>query len=124
VAAPEELFEAREIGDIERRRAACADLVGCLLEALRIASGDDQLGAVGASRAVSRPMPELPPINTTVWPTRSCVGCGVNNRDCRGHGCHRESAANTALVAVPNTRCADRSSRSVRVSYSQIGCTP
>jgi hypothetical protein len=28
VAAPEELFEAREIGDVERRRAACADLVG------------------------------------------------------------------------------------------------
>ncbi len=31
------------------------------------------------------------------------------------------SAAKTALATVPYTRCAERSSRSVRASYAQIG---
>ena len=35
-----------------------------------------------ARRAVSRPMPELPPITTTVWPSRSCCwpGLGAEGR--------------------------------------------
>jgi hypothetical protein len=50
-----------------------ADLARGLLQPLRIARGEDDLGAFGARarRAVSSPMPALPPITTTVCPRSS-----------------------------------------------------
>jgi hypothetical protein len=47
----EELREAIRIGGVERRAAARAQLARGLLEAFRVAAGDDDLGPRGASTA-------------------------------------------------------------------------
>ena len=53
-------------------RAPRADIKGCPFEPLGIAAGEDDVGTLGAGRrAVSSPMPALPPITTTVWPSSS-----------------------------------------------------
>jgi len=68
--ALEEPLETVEIGGVERRGAQRAELARGVLQALGVAAGEDDLGAFGARLpGVSRPMPALPPMTTTVWPS-------------------------------------------------------
>ena len=112
-----ELFEASEIGGIECRRAACADLFSRLLESVRIASGEDHVGAVGACEPGGLEA-RCPSYRRSRPPFDRAGHVGLRQRL---QVMPPERAANTALVAVPNTRCADRSSPRVCASYSQIG---
>ena len=44
----EEAPEAFEIGDVECRTAQRAELACCVLDAFRVAAGEDDIGALGA----------------------------------------------------------------------------
>ena len=72
--ATEESLELKQ--DRWRRRPLCSsasELAGCDLEALGVPAGEDQLGPLPARarRAVSSPIPALPPITTTICPMSS-----------------------------------------------------
>jgi hypothetical protein len=66
----EEAREAVGVGGVEGGAAQGAELARGALQAVGIAAGQDDLGRFGRARlAVSRPMPLLPPITTTVSPS-------------------------------------------------------
>jgi len=68
----EERPQGGRIVGVEGRGALRAKLERRLLDAFGVAPGEDNAGALGAgSPAVSSPMPELPPMTTTVWPSNS-----------------------------------------------------
>src|SRR5262249_46145778 len=67
----EERPQGRRIVGVEGRAALRAKLERRLLEAFGVAPGEDNAGALGAGSPVSSPMPELPPMTTTVWPSNS-----------------------------------------------------
>jgi hypothetical protein len=70
--ASKEPPEGRRIGGVEGRAAQRADLVRGVPQALGVAAGDDDVGpSARARRAVSSPMPELPPSARTVCPGSS-----------------------------------------------------
>ena len=66
-----ERLQGSGIVGIEGRGALGAKFARRLFQALGIASGEDGAGALGARRAVSSPIPALPPIITTVWRSSS-----------------------------------------------------
>ena len=82
----EEALQLSEVGSVKGRAVLCAKLARCALKGLRIPGREDELRSPSrASRAVSRPMPALPPITTTVWP-RSCGSrCAQKDPVARAH---------------------------------------
>ncbi len=72
-------LQRRRVGGVEGRGAPRADVARRPLEALGVAAGEDDVGALGCgrSRAVSRPIPALPPITTTVCPSSSRLAGGA-----------------------------------------------
>jgi hypothetical protein len=69
-----ERLQGSRIVGIEGRGALGAEFARRLFESVAIASGEDDAGALSGRRAVSRPMPALPPMMMTVW--RSSSGPG------------------------------------------------
>jgi hypothetical protein len=68
----EEPIESDRIRGVEGRGTHGINLTGSVLEALGIPAREDHLGpSARARRAVSNPMPALPPITTTVCPRSS-----------------------------------------------------
>ena len=68
----EEPIESNRIRGVEGRGAQGINLTGSVLEALGIPAREDHLGpSARARRAVSNPIPVLPPITTAVCPRSS-----------------------------------------------------
>jgi hypothetical protein len=68
---PEEPLDGSTIRDVEGRGAQRAELARGALQVLGIPAGEDRIGPLGARRAVSSPIPALPPITTSVRPRSS-----------------------------------------------------
>jgi hypothetical protein len=74
----EEPREAVGVGGVEGGAAQGAELVGGVPQPVGIAAGGDDLGPFGARAAGgSRPIPALPPMSTTVCPSRVGSRCMV-----------------------------------------------
>ena len=119
----EELLDVSEVGHVEGRRRTGVDLPGRVAQAVRIAPGEHHLRAVRPGEAGGlEPHARAPADEHDGLAAQVLFVARVHGRGRpAGHGRSRVRAANTALVTPPKTRWADRSSPSVRASYSQIG---
>ena len=65
----EEVLERGGVGGVEGRNSGSRLQAGPM-QVIGVPPSEDDLGAAGvARRAVSRPIPELPPITKTAWPS-------------------------------------------------------